>query len=325
MYNDPGLVAVLAYDGLCTFEFGIAMEIFGLPRPEFDFPWYSHRIVAVDEGPMRALGGMQVATDAGLELLADARTIIVPGWRSREERPPEPLLDALRAAHDRGARLLSICSGVFVLASTGLLDGKRATTHWRYTSELAARFCAIEVDADVLYVDSGQLITSAGSAAGIDACLHLVCRDFGTHVANTVARRLVMAPQRSGGQAQFIPAPVARAPRDDLAPVLEWALQHAGKPLSVKQLAAKALMSERTFLRRFSDATGMTPKAWLQQARMTLARDLLESSHLSSEQISERCGFASVESFRVAFRKAVGLAPTFYRERFGDRGGAMSR
>lgn len=283
---------MLAYDGLCTFEFGIAVEIFGLSRPEFDFPWYSHCIVAVDEGPMRALGGMQVVADAGLELLATARTIIVPGWRNREERPPQALLDALLAAHDRGARLLSICSGVFVLAATGLLDGKRATTHWRYTGELGARFPAIEVDPDVLYVDSGQLITSAGSAAGIDACLHLVSRDFGTQVANTVARRLVMAPQRSGGQAQFIPAPVAQAPRDALAPVMEWALKHAGEPLSVKQLAAKALMSERTFLRRFSDATGMTPKAWLQQARMTLARELLESSLLSNEQVSERCGFA---------------------------------
>lgn len=324
MYQDPGLVAVLAYDGLCTFEFGIAVEIFGLPRPEFDFPWYSHRIVAVDEGPMRALGGMQIVADAGLEFLAAARTIIVPGWRNREERPPQALLDALRAAHDRGARLLSICSGVFVLAATGLLDGKRATTHWRYTSELGTRFPAIEVNPDVLYVDSGQLITSAGSAAGIDACLHLVCRDFGTQVANTVARRLVMAPLRSGGQAQFIPTPVAQAPRDALAPVMEWALQHAGEPLSVKQLAAKALMSERTFLRRFSDATGMTPKAWLQQARMALARELLESSRLSNDQIAERCGFASVESFRVAFRKATGVAPSLYRKRFGDRGGARA-
>ncbi|WP_166365593.1 transcriptional regulator FtrA [Pseudomonas akapageensis] len=317
MHNDPGLVAVLAYDGLCTFEFGISVEIFGLPRPEFDFAWYRHCIVAVDEGPMRALGGIQVTADSGLEALAEARTIIVPGWRNRDEPPPEPLLQALRAAHGRGARLLSICSGVFVLAATGLLDGKRATTHWRYTDELKARFPAIEVDPDVLYVDSGQLITSAGSAAGIDACLHLVGRDFGTHVANTVARRLVMAPQRSGGQAQFIPAPVAQAPRDDLSSVLEWARQHAGEALSVRQLAARALMSERTFLRRFSDATGMTPKAWLLHTRMARARELLETTSLNSELIAERCGFASVESFRVAFRRVVGLAPRFYRERFG--------
>jgi AraC family transcriptional regulator, transcriptional activator FtrA len=319
MKNDPGLVAVLAYEGLCTFEFGIAVEIFGLPRPEFDFAWYQHLIVAVDQGPMRASGGFQVLADAGLEALSKARTIIVPGWRDRNEQPPQSLIDALCDAHHRGARLISICSGVFVLAATGLLNGRRATTHWRYTEELAARFPEIEVDPSVLYVDSGQLITSAGSAAGIDACLHLVERDFGAHVANNVARRLVMAPQRAGGQAQFIPSPVAQSRRDDLSAVLEWARLHLDETLTVSQLAAKALMSERTFLRRFSEATGMTPKSWLQHARMAQARSLLESTNLNSEQVAERCGFASVESFRVAFRKVVGLAPSLYRERFGKR------
>lgn len=308
---------MLAYDGLCTFEFGIAVEVFGLPRPEFDFPWYSHRIVAVDPPPMRAAGGLQVVADFDLASLDEAHTVIIPGWRGRDQPPPQALLDALCAAHQRGARLLSICSGVFVLAAAGLLDGKRATTHWRYTDELAARYPDIEVDPGVLYVDSGQLITSAGSAAGIDACLHLVSRDFGTQVANTVARRLVMAPQRSGGQTQFIPAPVARTSRDELASVLEWAIRHAHSPLSVKQMADRALMSERTFLRRFSDATGMAPKAWLLQVRMNLARELLESSTLSNEQIAGRCGFASAESFRAAFRKAVGLAPMAYRTQFG--------
>lgn len=318
MLKKPGLVAVLAYDGLCTFEFGIAMEIFGLSRPEFDFPWYSHRIVAVDACPMRASGGMQVITDFGLESLIDAQTIIIPGWRNRDENPPQALLDALCAAHQRGARLLSICSGVFVLASTGLLDGLRATTHWKYTTELAVRYPNIEVDPNVLYVDNDQLITSAGSAAGIDACLHLVSRDFGVHIANTVARRLVMAPQRSGGQTQFIPTPVAKKTRDDLALVLEWVLRHLDSPISVKHMADKALMSERTFLRRFRDATGVAPKAWLLQARINLARDLLESSSLSNQKIAESCGFASVESFRTAFRKAVGLAPMSYRKQFGS-------
>ncbi len=319
MINDPGLVAVLAYDDLCTFEFGIAVEIFGLPRPEFDFAWYRHLIVAVDRGPMRALGGFQIIADAGPEALAEARTIIVPGWRNREEPPPEELIQALRAAHARGARLLSICSGVFVIAATGLLDGKRATTHWRYTDELAQRFPDIVVDPAVLYVDSGQVITSAGSAAGIDACLHLVGRDFGSLIANSVARRLVMPPQRSGGQAQFILAPVAQTSQDDLSTVLEWARQHLHEPLSVRRLASRALMSERTFLRRFTEATGMAPKAWLQQARMSQARDLLEGTSLTGEQIAEQCGFSSAESFRVAFRKIVGLAPSYYRERFGHR------
>lgn len=319
MNEFPGLVAILAYDGLCTFEFGIAIEIFALPRPEFDFAWYEHCVVAVDQGPMRALGGIAVTANAGYEALGKARTIIIPGWRDRDEPPPQALQDALRKAHARGARLLSICSGVFVLAAAGLLDGMRATTHWRYCDELATRFPAIEVDSAVLYVDSGQVITSAGSAAGIDACLHLVERDFGAHASNTVARRLVMAPLRSGGQAQFIPAPVAKASRHDLAQVLDWAREHLSEPLTIREMAAKALMSERTFLRRFSEATGMTPKGWLQHARMTQARSLLESTVLNTEQIAERCGFASVESFRVAFRKAVGLAPSLYRDGFGQR------
>jgi len=230
MQLSPGLVAIIAYDGLCTFEFGVAVEIFGLARPEFDFPWYEHRIVAVDDGPLRAMGGFQVLADGGMELLDTARTIVIPGWRSRSEPPSEDLLAALRNAHARGARLLSICSGAFVLAAAGLLDGLGATTHWRYTDELAESFPAILVDPDVLYVDSGQVITSAGSAAGIDACLHLVARDFGAQVANTVARRLVMPTQRTGGQAQFIPSPVSRTPRSDLSGVMQWARDTCTSP-----------------------------------------------------------------------------------------------
>jgi len=320
MTNAPGLVAILAYDGLCTFEFGIAVEVFGLARPEFEFPWYTHRIVAADAGPMRAMGGIQVIADAGLEGLAEADTVVIPGWRNRDERPPEALLSAIQAAHGRGARLVSICSGVFVLAAAGLLEGQRATTHWRYTDELAERYPGIEVDPDVLYVDAGQIITSAGSAAGIDACLHLVARDFGTAVANSVARRLVMAPQRAGGQLQFIPAPVARDSRNDLAQVLEWARQQLHRPLTVAAMADRALMSERTFLRRFTQTTGVGPKAWLQQSRLTLARELLEGSALPLDRLAERCGFGSIESFRLAFRKHSGLAPSAYRERFGKAG-----
>ena len=317
MHFSPGLVAILAYDGLCTFEFGIAVEIFGLARPEFDFPWYSHQIAAVDQGPMRAMGGIQVLADGGLELLQEARTIIIPGWRDRQAAVPEELLTALRQAHAQGARLLSICSGVFVLAATGLLDGRGATTHWRYTTELAERFPNILVDPDVLYVDSGQLITSAGSAAGIDACLHLVARDFGTQVANSVARRLVMSPQRTGGQAQFIPTPVSATPRSDLSRVMQWARERLHEPLEVRDLASEAAMSERTFLRRFTEASGLSPKTWLQHERLGRARELLESTDQHTEQIARHCGYRSVESFRVAFRNVVGVPPSVYRERFG--------
>lgn len=317
MLNQAGLVAILAYEGLCTFEFGIAVEIFGLSRPEFDFPWYRHRIVSVDASPMQVSEGLQIVSSFGLDSLNEAQTIIIPGWRNRDERPPQALLDALCEAHQRGARLLSICSGVFVIAATGLLNGQRATTHWRYTDELASRYPAITVDPNVLYVDSGQIITSAGSAAGIDACLHLISRDYGTHIANIVARRLVMAPQRAGGQIQFIPSPVAQKPRDEIAPVLDWALQHLHSNVSVRQMAQRALMSERTFLRRFSAALGVTPKAWLLQARMNLARELLENNHLLNEQIMECCGFGSMESFRAAFRKSVGISLSTYRKTFG--------
>lgn len=317
MLHPPGLVAILAYDGLCTFEFGIAMEIFGLHRPEFDFPWYSHRIVTVDPSPIAVSQGLQIVSDFGLESLSEAKTIIIPGWRNCDEKPPQGLLNALCAASQRGARLLSICSGVFVLAAAGLLNGKRATTHWRYTRELAELYPEITVDPNVLYVDSGQIITSAGSAAGIDACLHLICRDYGTHIANVVARRLVMAPQRSGGQTQFIPSPVAQKPRDDIAPVLEWIQLNLQSNLSVKQMAERALMSERTFLRRFKEALGTTPKAWLLQSRMRLARELLETNDLLNEQIMEQCGFTSMESFRAAFRKSVGVSLSSYRKTFG--------
>jgi len=317
MFNNAGLVAILAYDGLCTFEFGIAVEIFGLPRPEFDFPWYRHRIVSVDASPMQVSEGIQIVSSFGLDSLSEARTIIIPGWRNRDEKPPQALLDALCDAHQRGARLLSICSGVFVLAAAGLLNGKRATTHWRYTDELANRYPEIAVDPNVLYIDSGQIITSAGSAAGIDACLHLISRDYGTHIANIVARRLVIAPQRSGGQIQFIPFPVAQKPRDEIASVLDWALQNLHCNLSVRQMAQQALMSERTFLRRFREALGTTPGAWLLQARMNLARELLEKNQLLNEQIMERCGFGSMESFRVAFRKSAGISLSSYRKTFG--------
>ncbi|SCY65215.1 MULTISPECIES: transcriptional regulator FtrA [unclassified Pseudomonas] len=318
MHAHPGTVAILVYEGLCVFEFGIALEIFGLPRPELDVAWYGHQIVAVDPGPMHALGGLRIAVDAGLEALDSARTIIIPGWRSHQAAPPKALLQALRRAHARGARLLSICSGVFALAATGLLDGKTATTHWQFCAELAERFPLITVDPNVLYVDSGQLITSAGSAAGIDACLHLIARDFGTHIANSVARRLVMAPQRTGGQAQFIVAPVSKSPRNELTRVLQWLREHLDQPLSVGDMAARVAMSERTFLRRFVETTGLPPKTWLQQERLNRARALLESTDQGMAGIAQACGYRSVESFRAAFRNAVGLPPTAYRERFGS-------
>jgi AraC family transcriptional activator FtrA len=312
----PGLVAVLAYDGLCTFEFGIAVEVFGLPRPEFDFAWYRFAVVAAEGRRARATGGIVVEADAGLDRLDEASTIIVPGWRDRTERPPERILKAISLASKRGARCLSICSGVFVLAAAGLLAGRRATTHWRHIPDLKRLYPDIQVEEDVLYVDEGNVVTSAGSAAGIDACLHLVRKDFGSKVANTVARRLVMPPHRDGGQAQYVATPVQERPGRTIAEAMEWARLRLAEPIDIADLATIAAMSERTFQRHFREAAGMTPKFWPQRERMFRAQELLETSASPLGEIAELCGYMSLETFRVAFRRALGTSPAAYRKRF---------
>ena len=313
-------VAVLAYDRLCTFEFALAVEVFGLHRPELQVPWYEFAVCAVDSGPMRATGGVLVSARHGLRTLERADTVVIPGWREIDRPPPDSLLAALRRAHARGARLLSICSGAFVLAATGLLDGKRATTHWRYTKRFAERFPRVTLVPDVLYVDEGRLLTSAGSAAGLDLCLHLVRRDHGAAVANQVARRLVIAPHREGGQAQFVPEPVSPAEEGSaLAPVLEWALGNLGEPIPVRRLARRAGMSERTFCRRFGAQLGTSPARWLVGQRVLLAQRLLETSTLSIERVAERTGMGTAANLRHHFRVQVGTTPLHYRRAF--RGG----
>jgi AraC family transcriptional activator FtrA len=319
---NPRVVA-LAYDGLCTFEFGIAVEMFGLPLPEWP-GWYDFRVCAVERGPLRAAGGLTVRADGGLETLQDAGTVIVPGWRGVDAAPPPALLDALRAAHRRGARLLSFCSGVFVLAATGLLDGRRATTHWRYAEALAARHPRIRVEPDVLYVDEGTLLTSAGSAAALDLSLHLIRRDHGPQAANQVARRAVVPAHRDGGQAQFIPSPLPER-GESLGTLLEWMRRHLDRPLPLAELAVRARTSERTLLRRFEAATGRTPRQWLIEERLARARELLEGSRLNVEQIADRCGYGHADSLRHHFRRALGLSPMRYRERFAHRAPAPRR
>src|SRR5579872_4872197 len=252
-------VVVLAYDRLSIFEFGVTAEVFGLPRPELDVPWYQLRVAALDPGPMRATGGVTIRSDVGVGAIRGAGTIIIPGWRDLDERPPESLLRALSAAHARGARLVSICRGAFVLAEAGLLDGRRATTHWRHAEELRRRFPRVGVEPDVLFVDEGTILTSAGSAAGIDLCLHIVREDYGAEVANTVARRLVVPPLRDGGQAQFIPAPIPGDHAQGLARVLERVASRVHERMDVPALARLATMSPRTFARRFREETGTTP------------------------------------------------------------------
>ncbi len=314
------LVVALAYDGLCTFEFGVAVEVFGLARPEMGKDWYRFAVAGIDEGEMRATGGVRFVADGGLELIEQAGTIIVPGWRGMDEPVPAALCAALRRAHAQGARLLSICSGVFVLAAAGLLNGRQATTHWRYTDALKARFPAIDVLPDVLYVDGGSLLTSAGSAAGIDLCLHLIRRDFGTKAANMVARRLVVPPHRDGGQAQFIDKAVPENhEKARLGPLLDAMRAELTRPYTVETLSKMAGMSSRTFLRRFEAATGTTPAKWLLLQRLSKAKDLLETSRLGMDAIAQNTGLGTSANLRHHFRQHFSTTPAAYREGFGTQ------
>ena len=313
---DRRRVAALAYDGLCTFEFGIVVEVFGLPRPELGPGWYKFQVCALEKGDLRATGGVTVRAAAGLSGLRRAGTIVLPGWRDADERPPEELLRAMRAAYARGARLVTICSGVFVLAAACLLDGKRATTHWRYVERLRARYPRVKVEPDVLYVDEGRLLTSAGSAAGLDLCLHIVRRDHGAEIANQVARRLVVPPQREGGQSQYVPVPVAAESTGGLAAVLEWAQARLNEDLSVERWARRAALSPRTFARRFCAETGTTPHRWLVHKRVLAAQRLLETSDASIDQVAEGVGLQTAATLRLHFRRALRTTPTAYRRRF---------
>ncbi len=314
----PGpLVTVLAYDGLCTFEFGVAVEIFGLPRPEMGNDWYRFNVASVDDGELRATGGIRVVADGTLSLLEEADLVVIPGWRGIDEPVPPSLIDALRQAHARGCQLLSICSGVFVLAATGLLNGRIATTHWHYTETLKARYPAIQVVEDVLYQDEGDILTSAGSAAGIDLCLHLVRRDYGPEVANRVAHRLVIPPHRDGAQTQQLSRPVARLRESQrMGQLFDFLHQNIAQTHSVSSLARRAGMSERTFLRRFKDATGTTPARWLLNARLQQAKAYLETSRLSIDSIAGQTGFGHSATLRHHFRQHFALSPAQYRKRF---------
>lgn len=311
------LVVALAYDGLCTFEFGVAVEVFGLPRPEMGADWYRFAVAAVDEGQMRAAGGVRFTADGGRELIEQAGTIIVPGWRGIDAPVPAALSAALQRAHQNGARLLTICSGVFVLAATGLLEGKRATTHWRYTQALKDRYPSISVSPDVLYVDEGNILTSAGSATGIDLCLHLIRRDFGAKAATMVARRLVVPPHRDGGQAQFIDKAVPEIhEKARLGPLLDAMRADLTGAYSLSMLARMAGMSERTLLRRFEAATGTTPAKWLLLQRLSAVKDLLETSTLTMDAIAQACGLGSDANLRHHFRQQFSTTPAAYRGRF---------
>ena len=307
---------VLAYNRLSLFEFGIAVEIFGLPRPELPVDWYKFSVCSLENGPVRATGGVLIAAKPRLSELRTARTIVIPGWRDPEELPPASLLREIRWAHTRGARLISICTGAFVLAAAGVLDGKRATTHWRWVDGMRVRYPKIHVESNVLYVDEGRVLTSAGSAAGIDLCLHVVRCDYGAEIANQVARRMVTPPHRDGGQSQYVQQPISKGTPGGLATVLDWAVARISQPLAVNRLARKANMSPRTFARKFVQETGTTPHRWLTHQRLLAAQRCLETTGESVDAVAERVGFQTAMTLRHHFRRAYRTNPTGYRRRF---------
>lgn len=310
------LVVALVYDGLCTFEFSIVAEIFGLVRPEMGKGWYRFAACAIEPGPLRAHGGLSIQAPLATRLLAVADLIVVPGWKGISVPVPEALIRRLRGAHRRGARLASICSGAFVLAATGLLAGRRATTHWRYANSMQVAFPEVSVDPDVLYIEDGNLLTSAGSAAGIDLMLHVIRSDFGAEAANSVARRLVAPPHRTGGQAQFIERPVPFVQRHGLSALLDRVRAKLSEPWPLQRLAKEVAMSQRTFLRRFAKATGQTPNEWITGVRVEEARRLLERTGTSIEDVAGHCGFGSPATLRHHFVRRVGVPPRDYRQRF---------
>lgn len=308
-------VALLCLEPVVAFDLSTPAEVFSLAWGRRE-PLYETRTCAVKRGPVRTTSGFKIETESGLEGLDAADTVLVPGYRGLEP-PPEAALRGLRAAAARGARIASICTGAFALAHAGLLDGRRATTHWFAAPELARRFPDVDVDPDALYVDEGAVVTSAGLSAGIDLCLHLVRSDHGERVGAQVARAMVASPHRDGGQAQFIERPLpAPLSGDSLEPVRRWALDHLAEPLDVATLAARAGVSARTFARRFVAETGTTPLKWLHSQRVLEARRLLEHTDLPVEHVAAKSGFGSAPSLREHFRRATKTTPTAYRRTF---------
>ena len=315
--GQPPVVALLAYDGLSLFEYGCVVEIFGSLRSQFGDCWYRLKIAAAERGELRGPGELAIKARLGLEALEDAHTVVVPGWRHVDAPVPAALCDALRRVHARGGRVVSICTGAFVLAAAGLLDGLPATTHWLYARELAERYPAVRVDPDVLYVQAGSVATSAGSAAGLDLCLHIVREDYGAGVANLVARRLVLPVHREGRQRQRIDGPVAPPAGAGLAAVMDEVRGTLDAPWTVKAMADGAGMSVRSFHRRFEASNGMSPHQWLVLERVQSARRLLEQSDRGVEWIAHRVGFASTAAFRAHFRRWFGCAPADFRRGTG--------
>jgi transcriptional regulator GlxA family with amidase domain len=313
----PITVAVVAFDGISPFHLSVPCLVFGEDRSEIGVPPFRLLVCATLKGRLRTSAGFDIEVVHDLAALRRAAIVIVPSWRDTAERPPAALLDALQRAHRRGAQIVGLCLGAFVLADAGLLDGRGATTHWNYADAFASRYPAVRLDPDVLYVDHGDVLTSAGTAASLDCCLHLLRQRCGAELATRVARRLVVAPHREGGQAQFIEQPLPAAQRDDkFQPLLAWVVRHLDQAHSVDSLAGRVAMSRRTFTRRFRQTTGTTLLQWLLNQRLARARRLLETTDRAVEWVALEAGFGSAVSLRQHFAASLGTSPTRYRAQF---------
>ncbi|MDZ8172979.1 GlxA family transcriptional regulator [Microbacterium xanthum] len=310
-------VACIVQEGFAPFEFGVACEAFGLDRSGEGIQNFDFRVVAPDPGAVSSSMAFSINVEHDLTFAYEADLVVVaPIPREKWGRVDARVLDVVRHADARGAWLLSVCSGAFILADAGVLDGRRATTHWMYTETMIEMHPQVDIDPDVLYVQDGRIITSAGTAAGLDACLHLLRQELGAEAANSIARRMVVPPQRDGGQAQFIARPLPEVSSLSLAPVTDWMLENLRADLTVDQLAAKAHMSPRTFARRFKADHGVTPAAWLARQRVIQAQRLLERTDHGLDRIAEECGFGSAAVLRHNFARVLGVTPTAYRARF---------
>jgi transcriptional regulator GlxA family with amidase domain len=318
----PEVVAVLLFSGGPIFESSIPLSVFGIDRQDAGVPRYRLLVCAGEEGPLRTTGGLELTAPYGLEALSRAGTVVVPTWRSISQAPPPEALDAIRRAHEEGARIIGLCTGAFVLAAAGLLDGRPATTHWMYAPTLAKRYPSVHVDPRELFVDDGDVLTSAGTAAGIDLCLHVVRTDHGAEAAAALARRLVVPPRRADwqtGQRHMDRSLPEEIGADPLAEVVAWALEHLHEQFDVEALAARAYMSRRTFDRRFRSLTGSAPLQWLITQRVLQAQRLLETSDYSVDEVAGRCGFRSPVALRGHFRRQLGSSPASYRAAYRAR------
>jgi transcriptional regulator GlxA family with amidase domain len=318
-------VAVLVFEGAPLFETSVPLSVFGVDRTSTGAPVFECWAVAGDEPPLVTTTGLSVSPGRDLSSLEEAEVVIVPTWRDPDATPSAAVLAALRRAHEREAIVVGLCLGAFVLAAAGLLDGRRAATHWLHSARLAERFPAVHVDPTVLFVDEGDVLTSAGTAAGIDACLHLVRTAYGARTASAIARRMVVAPQRTGGQAQFIELPVPESNGDDnLVDVLDHAVRNLATQLTVDDLADRAHLSRRHFDRRFREVTGTSPLRWLLHQRVLAAQRLLEDTDLPVDEVAAAVGMGQGVTLRPHFRRQVGVSPQTYRTAFGARAGVSA-